>query len=567
MKAMADGFAFVRPARVPSRHAQRNGRPSVIGNRKMGIKVAAAFAPVLAFIIAMGVAGYLSLGRLSAEVEALYAADTVGSTLLGDVQDAMWQLRYGVSQFIAVPTARKNVIEESPGIYGRLEESLKRYSSAGKSAEEEQLLKAFTDAYAEYKEARPKWFALYMAGRTAEAAKFREATIFQSGARSVKALTGLIDLHRKLGSERQQAAESMIARIKLQNAVLAILAVLTAVVVGHFLSRSVTRPLKQLVAALEATSQGDFSQRLKVDRHDEFGALVKGYNRMADELVAIVGQVQKSAVQVGSAVTEIAAGTKQQESTAVEVTATATEISATSKQIASTSKELLKTMNEVSEMAEKSAVLTGEGQTGLSRMEVTMARVMEATDAINAKLAVLNEKAGNISTVTTTIIKVADQTNLLSLNAAIEAEKAGEYGRGFAVVATEIRRLADQTAVASYDIEVIVKEIQSAVSASVMGMNKFSEETRRGLEEIQQVSGQLSQVIEQVQTLAPRFEAVNDGMRSQTAGGEQITGAFSQLTEAMQQAADVIRQSNLSIEEVRQVANGLSSGVSRFKLA
>ena len=344
--------------------------------------------------------------------------------------------------------------------------------------------------------------------------------------------------------------------------------VLALALFGMFwMVRTIGGSFRAVLAAMEATRSGDFSRRLHVNRHDEVGTLLKGYNRMADELTAIVGQVQKSAAQVGSAVTEIAAGTKQQEATAVEVTATATEISATSKQISSTSKELLKTMNEVSEMAEKSVVLTSEGQTGLNRMEGTMGRVMDATDSINAKLAVLNEKAGNISKVTTTITKVADQTNLLSLNAAIEAEKAGEYGRGFAVVATEIRRLADQTAVASYDIEVIVKEIQSAVSAAVMGMNQFSEETRRGLQEIQQVGEQLSQVIEQVQTLAPRLEAVNDGMRSQTAGGEQITDAFVQLTEAMQQAADAIRQSNVAIEDVRQVATGLNSGVSRFKLA
>ena len=136
---------------------------------------------------------------------------------------------------------------------------------------------------------------------------------------------------------------------------------------------------------------------------------------------------------------------------------------------------------------------------------------MEAAGSINAKLAVLNEKAGNINQVVTTITKVADQTNLLSLNAAIEAEKAGEYGRGFLVVATEIRRLADQTAVATYDIEQMVKEMQSAVSAGVMGMDKFSEEVRRGMQEVQQVGGQLSQIIQQVQALAPRFEAVNEG--------------------------------------------------------
>src|SRR5947207_13543660 len=99
----------------------------------------------------------------------------------------------------------------------------------------------------------------------------------------------------------------------------------------------------------------------------------------------------------------------------------------------------------------------------------------------------------------TTITKVADQTNLLSLNAAIEAEKAGEYGRGFSVVAAEIRRLADQTAVATYDIELLVKEIQSAISAGVMGMDKFSEEVGRGIQDVHEVGSQLSRIIDEAQ--------------------------------------------------------------------
>jgi methyl-accepting chemotaxis protein WspA len=223
-------------------------------------------------------------------------------------------------------------------------------------------------------------------------------------------------------------------------------------------------------------------------------------------------------------------------------------------------------MNEVSSVTEQSAALAGSGQEGVTRMEETMRHVMEAAGSINAKLAILNEKASNINQVVITITKVADQTNLLSLNAAIEAEKAGEYGRGFAVVATEIRRLADQTAVATYDIEQTVKDIQSAVAAGVMGMDKFSEEVRRGMQEVQQVGEQLSQIIQQVQAVAPRVESVNEGMQAQAIGAEQITQALTQLTEAAQQTVESLSQSSQAIEELSHVASGLRISVSRFKL-
>lgn len=224
-------------------------------------------------------------------------------------------------------------------------------------------------------------------------------------------------------------------------------------------------------------------------------------------------------------------------------------------------------MNEVSLVSEQAATLAGSGQTGLTRMEDTMQAVMDAAGSVSGKLAILNEKAGNINQVVTTITKVADQTNLLSLNAAIEAEKAGEYGRGFSVVATEIRRLADQTAVATYDIELMVKEIQSAVAAGVMGMDKFSDQVRRGMQEVQQVGSQLSQIIAQVQALAPRFQVVNEGMQAQANSAEQINQALVQLSEAAQQTVESLQQSSQAIDELHLVSNGLRNGVSRFKVS
>ncbi|MDE2610070.1 MAG: methyl-accepting chemotaxis protein [Burkholderiales bacterium] len=339
-----------------------------------------------------------------------------------------------------------------------------------------------------------------------------------------------------------------------------------ALITGYALLRSITVPMARLVEVLGVMRTGDLTRRLRLRRRDEFGMLETDFNRMADELTVLVAQAQKSSLQVTTSVTEIAATSKEQQATANETAATTTEIGATSREIFATSRDLLHTMNEVSTVAEQSATLAGASQSGLTRMEETMRGVMEAAGSVNAKLAVLNEKAVNINQVVSTITKVADQTNLLSLNAAIEAEKAGEYGRGFAVVATEIRRLADQTAVATYDIEQTVKEIQSAVSAGVMGMDKFSEEVRRGMRDVQEVGGQLSQIIHEVQTLAPRFHMVNEGMQTQATSAEQITQALSQLSEAAQQTAESLRQSSQAIDDLTLVANQLRSGVSRFKI-
>ena len=335
---------------------------------------------------------------------------------------------------------------------------------------------------------------------------------------------------------------------------------------GYFLLRAISQPLTRLVEVFDAMRQGDFTRRITLERRDEFGALADGFNHMAESLNLLVGQVQRSGIQLNTSATQIAATARQQQSTSVEIAAATTQIGATSNEISATSRELVKTMNEVNTVATQTAQLADSGRSGLARMDETMLHVMEAAKSVNSKLVVLNEKAGNINQVVTTITKVADQTNLLSLNAAIEAEKAGEYGRGFAVVATEIRRLADQTAVATYDIEQMVKEMQAAVSAGVMGMDKFSEEVRRGSENVHEVSRQLGTIIQQVQALTPRFDIVVEGMGAQATGAQQISEGLAQLSDSAQQTAESLRHSSVAIEQLNEASAQLQNGVSRFRL-
>jgi methyl-accepting chemotaxis protein WspA len=424
---------------------------------------------------------------------------------------------------------------------------------------------------------------------------------------------GIDSIHALETQIAEALNESLTARIaalrreKLQTLAWAALGLLVVTIIGGVIMSDITVTLRQAVDVANRIAVGDLTTRVgSKSRTDEIGALSNAFDtmfgsleetvgmaeriaagdltvkvrprsdndvmghalaHMVERLSALVVDVKQSGIHVNSSVNQIAAMAKQQQATTTEIAATTTQIGATSRQISSTSKALVSTMNAVSAVAEQSATLAASGQTGVARMETTMHNVMDAADIVNAKLAVLNEKAASITHVVTTITKVADQTNLLSLNAAIEAEKAGEYGRGFAVVASEIRRLADQTAVATLDIEVMVKDIQAAVSAGVMGMDKFSEDVRSGIHDVRQVGDQLTQVIQQVQALAPQFQAVNEGMHAQSTSAEQITEALSHLAEAVQQTVEGLRESSQIVDDLNDAATGMHTGVSRFHVA
>ncbi len=344
------------------------------------------------------------------------------------------------------------------------------------------------------------------------------------------------------------------------------LGILFSLIASYLLILTIDRPLSKLTRAMKNIMQGDLSQHLAHGRYDEFGLVIHGFNQMSNYLKDLVGQVQSSGIQVTSSITELAATNKQQEVTASEHAATSSEIAASTTQIVATGANLMVTMKRVNSLTRNAAYAAEEGHAGLASIDKTLVKMENATDSIVQKLAVLNEKAGNIASVVRTINKIADQTNLLSLNAAIEAEKAGEYGSGFAVVATEIRRLADQTAVATFDIEQMVKEVQSAISASVMGIDKFAEDANHSVGDVRETSEQLQGVIEQVQVLRPQVEELTEGIGAQTQGANQISEAINQLNDAAQQTAESLAQTSSSIAQLHQAAMGLQEGISRFKV-
>jgi methyl-accepting chemotaxis protein WspA len=233
--------------------------------------------------------------------------------------------------------------------------------------------------------------------------------------------------------------------------------------------------------------------------------------------------------------------------------------------ITDVTRELVQTMEHVSVMSQEASDVANACRTDLTRMKEVMNHMGNASKSISGRLEAINEKAENITNVVTTISKVADQTNLLSLNAAIEAEKAGEYGRGFNVVAREIRRLADQTAIATLDIDQMVHEMHTAVSAGVMEMDKFMMAVRQSAGDVDQIGTQITHIIEHVQALSPNFRNVTESMQLQSQNAQEISAAMVNLSKEIPQITGALRSTYASIEQLHDAERRLEDEVARFK--
>jgi methyl-accepting chemotaxis protein WspA len=311
---------------------------------------------------------------------------------------------------------------------------------------------------------------------------------------------------------------------------------------------------------------GDLSApTIAVAGDDESARLLRAMNAMNADLAGIVSSVRAASARLAATSAQLAATTREQGSTANSFGGSTAQIAAAIREISATGGELLRSVQAVDAGARRTADAATAGRGRLDAMATSMSRLDGATAEIGDRLEVIAEKAAAISSVVVTITKVADQTNLLSVNAAIEAEKAGEAGYGFLVVAREIRRLADQTAVATLDIERMVRQMQESVAAGVSEMRRFAAEMRAGTDDATRVANDLAGIIADMNAAFASFSGVEQGMASQSAGVAQIEEAVSQVAAGAQQTAASARETARVADEVSHAVAVLEDAVSRFK--
>ena len=331
---------------------------------------------------------------------------------------------------------------------------------------------------------------------------------------------------------------------------------------------AVSIPLRRIASAAdtaERIADGDLTQDIDASSDDEVGILLTGMRSVVTALSSVITRIKGFSIDLNSVANEIKSAAVHQNDISHEFSASTHQISASVTEISATSEELLITMREVSDASSATVSVASDGRQDLHKMEQTMGELLTATQLISSKLEVIAERASNIGAVVTTISKVADQTNLLSLNASIEAEKAGEHGLGFSVVAREIRRLADQTAIATLDIETIVRDMQQSVTSGVMEMDRFGQQVRGGVTEVTRLGEQLSFIIESVEAIQPRFVSAHEGMQAQAAGATQIKEAMTQLRHIAESADNSSHLLSDSADKLLKAIDALRSEIIHFK--
>jgi methyl-accepting chemotaxis protein len=299
---------------------------------------------------------------------------------------------------------------------------------------------------------------------------------------------------------------------------------------------------------------------------DEAFRLLGAFGTMAKSLDTLLNEVRKAYADVQESTAKMAEALKQVEATFAEQAASTSQVAASSKQIFATVTDLAKDMRTVTGMAAEATQVANAGLSSLSGINTAMQQTLDGAASVSEVLNRISAKATDINSVLDTITKIANRTNLISLNAAIEAEKAGDHAAGFKAVGGEIRRVADQTAVAALEIEKMLGDMQSSVKEGVCSMAEYAERLRTNSATVTSITADVGRSIECTRTLEPHFQTVDNGMQAQAQAAREILAAMEQLSSAAGQSRQSLARFREIADHVRSTVGVLQSEVARFSV-
>lgn len=554
-------------------------------NRGLGFQVTVLILFIALAAGVVGTIGIYGMYQMNDISNMVYHQDVVPLDQLSELRfDA--QVYHSDVEFAVnarTPEERQKFLTEIQQKSKDIEEHMSNYAAISKSAKETDSLKQYRAAWNDYVAASKVTIQDATEGRIDDA----KANMY--GVAGTKhQLAGDI-LQKLVGSKMDEVnmhstvtTNDIFKKASLISIILVVIDVFVSFIIGWFLSRALSKMMRNFVLNANEIASGDISRRKKsswIAWNREGAELLKAFGEMGISLRDTITKVVDMASQLARTAQEMRLGAEQSAQVAEQVASSATGIAADAEmQVREMTNnharmnQVIDQLNQTEQHAERvslasrrSAELSHNGNLALGRVVVQMDDIESQVKSLSQIIGDVDEKSKKITKTVQIINDIAQQTNLLALNAAIEAARAGENGRGFAVVAEEVRKLAEQVQTSLVDISQRVQEMQHASKSAHQGMKTSMNSVHEGSTYLKEISEQFTVILEAVEESAELAQAIETTVQKAQNDGEQIKIGMQNVVHqakstsvGTQTTAAAAEQQNASVEELFASAESLN---------
>ncbi len=416
-------------------------------------------------------------------------------------------------------------------------EALNNLEKLINSEEERALFKEVVDARAAFTEATDRLVKLAMEKRKEEAIMVLSGEVSTAQFAYTQSLGKFTEYLSASVEKADKTASNTFAMAGVLMLAFGISAVVVAVLISYLATRSITRPLNEALGIAETVASGDLTSRIDVHAKDETGRMMQALQVLNNSLTTIVYKVRNNTEAIATASSQIATGNQDLSARTERQAGTLEETAASMEELTSTVRRNSDNAHSANQLAVNAAEVAVKGGEAVMEVVQRMREIHSSSKKIEDIIAVIDG--------------IAFQTNILSLNAAVEAARAGEQGREFAVVASEVRALAQRSALAAKEIKTLIHESVEKVGAG----NVLAEQAGTTMED----------VVASIKRVNEIMSEIAQASREQSEGIEQVNQAMVQMDQVTQQNAALVEESVAAVGCLHEQTLNLLETVSVFK--